>query len=450
MIRYYSRYPSHETLGPFHPAAGARQHGERRTRAVRRHRVHPALPSASSPTSIRRSSRYRRRCPGANPQVVESAVTDILEEELSTVRGAAHPHQLQRRSSSATSPSSSPWTATVEDAAQDVRDKVSRVRGRLPDDVEEPVVAKQEADAQPFFWLALSGENYDLLQLSDIADRVVKTRLQTRPRRGPGASSSASGATRCGSGCTPPSSPPAASRCRTSRPRSGAGTSRFRPAGSSRTAASSPCARWASSRRPRSSRDLVVSQRRDGADDQARGSRPGRARPGGRAQRAPLSRAARRSASASSGSPRPNLVEVADAIHAALPAIQAALPPGVRLIAGVRPVDLRQALDPGGQETLLIAAVLVVIIIFVFLRNLRATIIPALAIPTSHRRDLRGDVLPRLLDQQPHPARAHARDRHRGGRRDHRAGERLPAPGGAGRRSRRRRRSTAPGRSPSP
>ena len=43
--------------------------------------------------------------------------------------------------------------------AQDVRDKVARVRGRLPQDVREPVVAKQEADAQPFFWLALSGEN---------------------------------------------------------------------------------------------------------------------------------------------------------------------------------------------------------------------------------------------------------------------------------------------------
>ena len=45
----------------------------------------------------------------------------------------------------------------------------------------EPVVSKQEADANPFFWLALEGTNYDLLQLSDIGDRVVKTRLQTLP-----------------------------------------------------------------------------------------------------------------------------------------------------------------------------------------------------------------------------------------------------------------------------
>ena len=52
---------------------------------------------------------------------------------------------------------------------------------RLPDDIEEPVVSKQEADAQPFMWLALTGENYDLLQLTDVADRIVKTRLQSVP-----------------------------------------------------------------------------------------------------------------------------------------------------------------------------------------------------------------------------------------------------------------------------
>src|SRR6266568_5151445 len=69
----------------------------------------------------------------------------------------------------------------VETAVTDVLDKVSRVRGRLPIDVLEPVIAKQSADEQPFFWLALSSENYDLMQLSDIADRLVKARLQSLP-----------------------------------------------------------------------------------------------------------------------------------------------------------------------------------------------------------------------------------------------------------------------------
>src|SRR6476661_5350413 len=118
--------------------------------------------------------------PGANPQVVESAVTDILEEELSTVQG------LRTLTSSSQEGNSNitlefNLDRDVEAAAQDVRDKVARIRGRLPEDVREPVVAKQEADAQPFYWLALSGENYEMLQLSDIADRLVKARLQTLP-----------------------------------------------------------------------------------------------------------------------------------------------------------------------------------------------------------------------------------------------------------------------------
>src|SRR5918996_4901292 len=118
--------------------------------------------------------------PGANPQVVESAVTDILEEELSTVEG------LRTLTSSSAEGFSNitlefNLERDVEAAAQDTRDKVARIRERLPEDVREPVVAKQEADAQPFFWLALSGENYDLLQLSDLGDRLVKARLQTLP-----------------------------------------------------------------------------------------------------------------------------------------------------------------------------------------------------------------------------------------------------------------------------
>ncbi|MBI4421957.1 MAG: efflux RND transporter permease subunit, partial [Gemmatimonadetes bacterium] len=118
--------------------------------------------------------------PGANPRVVESAVTDILEEALSTIPG------LRTLTSSSAEQVSSitlefHLSRKVEDAAQDVRDKVSRARGRLPEDIQEPVVAKQEADAFPFFWLALSGRNYDLLQLSDIGDRMVKSRLKSLP-----------------------------------------------------------------------------------------------------------------------------------------------------------------------------------------------------------------------------------------------------------------------------
>src|SRR5688572_3263500 len=86
--------------------------------------------------------------PGASPQVVESSVTDVLEEELSSIEGV-------RTMSSASQEQISTITLeftldrSIEASAQDVRDKVSRVRGLLPEDVEEPVIAKEEADAFP-------------------------------------------------------------------------------------------------------------------------------------------------------------------------------------------------------------------------------------------------------------------------------------------------------------
>src|SRR6185503_14141148 len=116
--------------------------------------------------------------PGASPQVVESAVTDVMEEELSSLEGL-------RTMTSASQEQISTITLEftldrkIDDAAQDVRDKVSRVRGLLPEDVEEPVVAKQEADAFPVMFLALTSKSYDLMELSDIADRQIKPRLQT-------------------------------------------------------------------------------------------------------------------------------------------------------------------------------------------------------------------------------------------------------------------------------
>src|SRR6266849_1420294 len=118
--------------------------------------------------------------PGANAQVVETAVTDVLEEELSTIQGLRTLTSTSQEELSLITLEFNLERA-VNVAAQDVRDKVSRVRGRLPTDILEPVIAKQEADAQPFFWLALSSDNYDLMQLSDVADRLVKARLQSLP-----------------------------------------------------------------------------------------------------------------------------------------------------------------------------------------------------------------------------------------------------------------------------
>jgi multidrug efflux pump len=69
----------------------------------------------------------------------------------------------------------------VDLAANDVRDRVARARGRLPDDVEEPIVAKREADATPIMWIAVSGDAYSQLEISTIAETQMQDRLGKLP-----------------------------------------------------------------------------------------------------------------------------------------------------------------------------------------------------------------------------------------------------------------------------
>ena len=317
--------------------------------------------------------------PGANPQVVESAVTDILEEELSTVQGI---RTLTSSSAEQFSNITLEFTLDrpVEDAAQDVRDKVSRVRGRLPDDVEEPVVAKQEADAQPFMWLALTGENYDLLQLSDLADRIVKTRLQSAP----GVGRIFIGGERRYSMRVWLDASELAARSLTVQDVEAAIRSRN---------VEIPAGRIESDRREFTVRSLGELKSPEEFSQLVVSNESGQMITLDDLGRVELGPEDERSALRYRGSPsvgvgvvrqsKSNLVEVANAVHAALPAIQQALPPGVRIIATFdQSIFVKRSIQEA-QETLIIAALLVVLIIFVFLRNFRATIIPAFAIPTS-------------------------------------------------------------------
>ena len=91
---------------------------------------------------------------GASPETVEREVTQVLEESINTIEGI-------RTLASTTREEVSEITIEfelkrdVDIAAQDVRDKIARVRGRLPDDVDPPIIAKQDADARPIMWIAL-------------------------------------------------------------------------------------------------------------------------------------------------------------------------------------------------------------------------------------------------------------------------------------------------------
>src|SRR5512139_3142498 len=117
---------------------------------------------------------------GASAEIMELQVTQELEESLSGIEGIDFIKSASRAESSRISITFRP-SRDVDSAAADVRDRVSRARGKLPDDVEEPVIAKVEADAQPIIWMAFTSDVDSSLQISDYVDRFVKNKLQTLP-----------------------------------------------------------------------------------------------------------------------------------------------------------------------------------------------------------------------------------------------------------------------------
>jgi multidrug efflux pump len=117
---------------------------------------------------------------GASSEVIESQVTKPLEDSIAGIDGVDIMTSISRTESSQITVrfrlSKDPDTAAAE-----VRDRVARVRGRLPAAVDEPVISKVEADATPTIWLAYTSETMSTLELTDIINRVVKPRLQTVP-----------------------------------------------------------------------------------------------------------------------------------------------------------------------------------------------------------------------------------------------------------------------------
>ena len=84
----------------------------------------------------------------------------------------------QPRRDAAASPSASVSDVDPDVAASDVRDRVSRVRRRLPDEVEEPTIAKVEADAQAIMYLVFTSDRMTALEITDYVDRFVVDRLK--------------------------------------------------------------------------------------------------------------------------------------------------------------------------------------------------------------------------------------------------------------------------------
>jgi len=118
--------------------------------------------------------------PGANAAVIETQVTEPLEEALTSIEGIKTLTSESREQVSSITIEFD-LSRDVDIAAQDLRDRVSRVRGRLPNDVDEPIIAKQDADAQPSMWIALYSDRFNTLELTTLAEDFFKDRLQTVP-----------------------------------------------------------------------------------------------------------------------------------------------------------------------------------------------------------------------------------------------------------------------------
>ncbi len=118
--------------------------------------------------------------PGANAQVIESQITKPIEDALSGIEGIDFIQSVSRAESSQVTVRFR-LDRDADAAASDVRDRVAQARGALPDEALEPIVQKQEADAQPIIYLAFSSDRHSLIEIADFATRVVKDRVQNIP-----------------------------------------------------------------------------------------------------------------------------------------------------------------------------------------------------------------------------------------------------------------------------
>ena len=116
--------------------------------------------------------------PGASAEVIESQVTKPLEDSIAGIDAVDVITSISRADQSQITVRFR-LEKDADTAAAEVRDRTSRIRGRLPQAIEEPVIAKVEADAFPIIWLAFSSDSLSPLEINDLINRVVKPRLQT-------------------------------------------------------------------------------------------------------------------------------------------------------------------------------------------------------------------------------------------------------------------------------
>lgn len=316
---------------------------------------------------------------GASSEVIESQVTKPLEDSIAGIDGVDILTSISRTEQSQITVrfklSKDPDTAAAE-----VRDRVSRVRGRLPEAVDEPVIAKVEADATPTIWIAYTSDTLSELELTDLVNRVVKPRLQTVPGV---ADIQVGGDRRYAMRIWLDADRLAAYRL----------TVQDVEDALRRQNLEVPAGRIESQQREfnvtartdlntvaqfeqvalRNVNGYVVRLRDVARVEEAAASERSRVRLNGVPS---VSTGVIRNATA-------NPLEVADGVRAVLPQIQRDLPPSVTVIqANDNSVFIDRSIK-AVYQTVAEAVVLVALVVFVFLRTLRASIIPLVTIPVS-------------------------------------------------------------------
>ena len=317
--------------------------------------------------------------PGASAEVMESQITKPLEDSLSGIEGIRTIKSVSREEVSQITVEFV-QSRDPEAAANDARDRVARVRGQLPNEAEDPVVAKIEADAQAIIWLAFSSDRQSPLEITDYADRVVADQLKTLP----GVATVIIGGERryamrlwldpdrmAALGVTVQDVESALRSQNTELP-SGRIESQTREF---------TVLAETDLKSPAEFEQVII---RDSGGALVRLADIGRAEVGAEDER----NIVRVNGRAAVGlgivkQSTANTLEVARAVKAELPRLQAALPPGMQIKVGFdSSIFIEKSID-AVYKTMLEAMVLVVGVIFLFLRNWRATLIPFVTIPVS-------------------------------------------------------------------
>ncbi|MEI2741663.1 MAG: efflux RND transporter permease subunit [Candidatus Competibacter sp.] len=317
--------------------------------------------------------------PGASAEIMESQVSQPLEDSLAGIEGIRTIKSVSREEVSQITVEFL-LERDVDSAANDVRDRVARVRGQLPGETKDPVVAKIEADAQAIMWLALSSERHSPLEITDYADRVIVDRLQALS----GVASVIIGGERryamrlwldrdrmAAYGLTPQDVENALNRQNIELP-SGRIESRQREF---------TVLTESDLRAPEQFNDLILRETN---------GYPIRLRDIGYAE---VGAADERNAVRVNGNPSvglgvvkqstANTLSVAQSVRALLPGITANLPDGMKIQIGYDGSIFIEKSIEAVYRTMIEALALVVVVIFVFLRNWRATLIPFVTIPIS-------------------------------------------------------------------